>query len=333
MTSKIPGLVLAAVAAAVPATAQPSADPRSELAAFAAALDRAVARVSRPAASFLPASPGSRGYHLKGYGAVFVMASRALPAARQRAREAEAARALDQAARRLEQALERVDSNELRRRMQDSLKVLRETEAELKRTRAPELAPLLEAPPVEDLGLELEIVAEAEALRNHAQLAQSEVDRSLAEIEQRVRAHLAPPLPPAPPPPTPPIPPSAPVPTAPSPERPEAPEPPWSFWFEHEPADGRSPERVIHDVGEAVREVLEAHGPRLRVVRPEEAVVVAVDFTGRSRTFGAGFRDEGARARSERTLVVRVRKRELEARQQGKLGLEELLKRIEFVEY
>jgi hypothetical protein len=290
-----------------------------------------VARVSRPAASFLPASPGSRGYHLKGYGAVFVMASRALPAARQRAREAEAARALDQAARRLEQALERVDSNELRRRMQDSLKALRETEAELRRTRAPARTPLPEEPALEDPGLDLEIVAEAEALRNDAQLAQSEVDRSLAEIERRVRAHLAPPLPPAAP--TPPAPPAAPVPIPPSPERPEAPEPPWSFWFEHEPADGRSPERVIHDVGEAVREVLEAHGPRLRVVRPEEAVVVAVDFTGRSRTFGAGWRDEVARARSERTLVVRVRKRELEARQQGKLGEEELLRRIEFVEY
>lgn len=329
-------LVLAALAAAATARGQEAAGPRSDLETFALALDRAVARVSRPAhGGFLPAaSPGTRGYHLKGYGAVFVVTPRALPAARPRAQEAEAARALEQAARRLEQALSRVDRSELRRRMEETLKALRETEAELRPVRggAPEPGALPEGLtplPGGDPDLELEIMAEAEALRQDAQLAQSEVERSLAAIERQVRGQLAAPAAPLPPAaPAPPAPPATVV----APAPPTAPEPPWSFWFEHEPPDGRSPERVIHDVGAAVSEVLETHGPRLRVVPSEEAVVVAVDFVARPRQLVVGW-DSEARARTERTLVVRVRKRELEARVDGKLAADELRKRIELVEY
>jgi hypothetical protein len=123
------------------------------------------------------------------------------------------------------------------------------------------------------------------------------------------------------------------APAPPAPPQPLSPPqaPPWSFWFEREEFEARAPERVIQDVGEAVTQVLEAHGSRLVVLRPEESVVVAVDFVPRSGRLLVG--PDARRPRAERTLVVRVRKRELEARREGKLAAEELRGLIEYVEY
>ena len=86
-------------------------------------------------------------------------------------------------------------------------------------------------------------------------------------------------------------------------------------------------------MGEAVTQVLESHGPRLVLLRPEENVVVAVDFVPRSGRLLVGLGPEARRPRAARTLVVRVRKQELEARRDGALAPEELRKRIEYVEY
>ena len=53
---------------------------RGDLQAFEAQLDKAVAEVSRPAPGIvLGRSEAARGYHLRGYGAVFVLSPRALP--------------------------------------------------------------------------------------------------------------------------------------------------------------------------------------------------------------------------------------------------------------
>jgi hypothetical protein len=72
----------------------------------------------------------------------------------------------------------------------------------------------------------------------------------------------------------------------------------------------------------------------LRWVKPEEEVVVAVDFVPRSvRSPLLDWTASSAGAHSQRTLVVRVRKRELEACHDGKLQREELRKRIDFVQY
>lgn len=330
------GLALAALASAAPLLAEEAPSPRAELEAFARALDRALGRVSRSAAPvLLPASGDAvRGYHLKGYGAVFVVPARVLPLARTRAQQTEAARALDQAARRLEEVLKRVEDAELRRRVQASLKALRDTEAELRAGAAPAETPLPGEDDLVDLDslLEPELAAQTEAMRRDAERTQDEVDRALAQIERQVRPpppgpRKAPADPEAPEPPQPPQPPQLSQPPA----APQA--PPWTFWFAHEEVEARGPERVIRDVGDAVTQVLETHGPRLGVLRPDDALVVAVDFVPHSGRLMVGFGPEARRLRAERTLVVRVRKRELEARRDGKLAPEELRKRIEYVEY
>jgi len=319
------GLGLAVLSGVAPLGAQPAQGPRGELEAFAAALERALAGVSRPAAPvILPhAAESVRGYHLKGYGAVFVVPARALPPARTRAQQAEAARALDQAARRIEEVLKRVEDGPLRRRVEANLKSLRDTEAELRAKAGPEGAPVADMQDLADFdpALEPELVAHTEAMRLGAERTQDDVDRALTQIERQVR---------------PPAPRKAPAdPDDPARPQPPAPPPmaPWSLWFESEPGDARAPESVVHDVGEAVTQVLETHGPRLVLLGPEESVVVAVDFVPRSGRLLVGLGPEARRPRAERTLVVRVRKRELEARRDGKLAPEELRKHIEYVEY
>jgi hypothetical protein len=323
-------LTVAVVSSAAPLRAQPAPGPRGELELFAGALDRALARVSRPAATALlpPSGDGVRGYHLKGYGAVFVAPARALPPARTRGQQAEAARALDQAIRRMEEALKGVEDGPLRRRMETNLKALRDTEAELRAKAGPESA----LPELQDLAdvdpvLDPQLAAHSEAMRRNAERTQDEVDRAFAQLERQVGMPAPSKAPADPEAPT--------APQAPEPPQPLSPPqaPPWSFWFEREEVEARAPERVIRDVGEAVTQVLEAHGSRLVVLRPEESVVVAVDFVPRSGRLLIGLGPGAPRPRAERTLVVRVRKRELEARREGKLAAEELRRLIEYVEY
>jgi hypothetical protein len=210
--------------------------------------------------------------------------------------------------------------------METNLKALRDTEAELRAKAGPESA-LPEFQDLADLDPVLDPELAAEAMRRNAERAQDEVDRAFAQLERQVgmpapRKAPADPEAPAPPqaqePPQPLSPPQA---------------PPWSFWFQREEVELRAPERVIQDVGEAVTQVLEAHGSRLVVLRPDESVVVAVDFVPRSGRLLMGVGPDARRPRAERTLVVRVRKRELEARREGKLAAEELRKLIEYVEY
>jgi hypothetical protein len=106
------------------------------------------------------------------------------------------------------------------------------------------------------------------------------------------------------------------------------PAPPWSFWFEtDEGGETRTPDEVIASVGEAVTAVLEAHGARLKTLSPDESVIVAVDFLPEGT-----FMVMPRRAPS-RTLVVRVRKKELEDRVTGKMSAEEFRRRIEYVQY
>jgi hypothetical protein len=81
---------------------------------------------------------------------------------------------------------------------------------------------------------------------------------------------------------------------------------------------------VVLEVRSAVTDVLETQGPPLRL-SPDEFVAVVVDFLPRSAF--------ATRTRPTRTLVVRVRKRELDARAAGELASDELRKRIEYSEY
>jgi hypothetical protein len=102
--------------------------------------------------------------------------------------------------------------------------------------------------------------------------------------------------------------------------------PPWKFWFETgTPEEKRSPETVIADVRGAVVDALAAGGMRLAGLAGDERVTVTVDFVP-----GGIF---AAQVRPERTLVVSVRAKDVEARSRGALTPDELRKRVEVTEY
>jgi hypothetical protein len=279
------------------AAAADSVPPRDDLERFEWALDRAVRKVSRPSASpVLGGAEACRGYHLNGYGALFVLAPRAFPVGSRSARKVRPARAV-------------ASPPALPARL----------EADLPKTReAARGASARE----ELLALESQVAAlqrEAEKAREEAELAIEETTR---ELNRRlVSSTLGTPEALGPIPPVP----GAPSETVAPGPLPPPPLPPWRFWFEgEEPEDARTPERLIGEVRSAVTEVLEAQGGRLRLA-PEEFVVVVVDFLPRGAF--------ASRTRPARTLVVRVRKKELEERGAGRLASEELRKRIEYSEY
>lgn len=102
--------------------------------------------------------------------------------------------------------------------------------------------------------------------------------------------------------------------------------PPWSFWFGDEPpTEGRSADRVVEDVRGAVIQVLETRALQVSGLRDEEFVTVAVDFVP-----GGFFQSH---QRPTRTLIVRARQRDLEARAQGRIAGEEWRQRVEVIEY
>ena len=110
---------------------------------------------------------------------------------------------------------------------------------------------------------------------------------------------------------------------------PEMPEPPWKFWFPAETSEEeRSPDRVVEDVRSALIEALDARAGAAGAAvgsRADEFFTVAVDFV--PGDFFASHR------RPSRTLIVRVRRRDLEARASGALAPEEFRDRVEVIEY
>ncbi len=162
-----------------------------------------------------------------------------------------------------------------------------------------------------------------EAERTHAEVERA-IDEMRREIERRRAAELRaagitpPGLPSAP---------VAPLPPAPA-EAPEAPPPPppWAMWLEA--GDGLESEAPAESVVPRMRasliEVLAEHGLLLQGLRPEETIAAAVDFVP-SFPFGG--------SRPEKTLVLRVKKKDLEDRRSGKISPEQLRTRIEVVEY
>lgn len=261
-------------------------------------------------------------------------------------------------------------SPEVRVQMQRSLAVLRQARSEMRRTPpelptpfivpAPEEAGAPASPPgqprqlrLEQLQRELEkqlaeqmrAVQEAgrtdgtgerelaRTMESHAREMQEqmeamrrEVERERAQAEHRLEMFLA----------TPPAPPAAPDPPAaaaaasvpdepPAPEAPMGPAP-WQYWFSiDEPGDGRTGEAVVRDVKAAVTALLEKQGGQMRDLRPEEYVAVAVDFVARPLVVGG--------SRAQKTLVIKVRRGDLDERRAGRLGAEALRQRIEYAEY
>jgi hypothetical protein len=192
--------------------------------------------------------------------------------------------------------------------------------------------------------------AQTDAFRVEAERVQQEAERILQEQLQAwpgFPVPVAAPVPDAPAPPAavavpatpgaPGAPPAAPmapaaaatppkgVPPAVAPPRPPAaPPPPWSVFFEpDDTADAGDADQVVGDVRAAVLGVLETHGPRLARLGPEDSVVVAVDFVPRAVRPG----------QSVRTLVLRVRKKDLDERQAGRLPTEDFARRVQAAEY
>jgi hypothetical protein len=320
------GLAAVAAAAAQPAhpgaTARPkpappasaaknAAVPREGIEALEAQLDRAIDRVSLPRPVALLGRDSARGYRLPGYGIVFVLTPRTLPGP-------------------------------------DGYDVLRpHHRVEFRRVRP--------HPPGEDdagpdaVGaLERQVIVLQQQTEQARRAAEEDMERIVHDV--RVR-HTAPgemqvevrTLDPAPLPPEAPAPAAAPE--APrSPETPRAPEaprvsqppapaeaplpppPPWKFWFDAAVShDTRTPEAVVADVRQVLVEVLESSPGRVSGLGPEEFVTVAVDFEP------AGLFAQ--RARPERTLVVRARVRDLEARAKGAIAADDLRRRVEVIEY
>jgi hypothetical protein len=280
-----------------------------------ATLDRVVRQVSPASASpFFGATEASRAYHLPGYGTLFVIPPRALPRTgklmivRKEGPDGSVVEWTSDSA--PDEAMERATS-ELRNEQQRIEKELEvQTRSRSRRSREKELRAIEE---------------QVEALQREAQRTRQDAERAFERAVREVQLRLGPPDGVAPV--APPVPPAPPAPaTQPAPPAPLPPPPPWRYWFDSENAeDERAPERVVADVKSAVAETLEAQGSRLRFLRPDEFIAVAVAFVPQW-----GF-DGGARP--ETTLIIRVRKKDLDERGAGKIGPEELRKRFEIVEY
>jgi len=344
--------------------AAPPADLRTDLEAVGLALDRAVMQVSRP--SRLVARGGARGYRVEGFGAMFVLAPRALPVPppSPTPEEREIAKALSLAAQELEQRLPRVLSDDVRLQLQQSLRAMRQTEAELRlrenmgrraaglpvqpegmgapaapRTLEQTLQDLerdvqmmqrmqseaVQAVRDDSLGIPPEVRREIEM---HMRIVNQQAEAFAAEAErarQEAERVIWNQLGQQPPA-------TPPTPAAAAPAQPALPPgsapvvlPPWQLW--NDPMDDATPDPqgVIKGVGAAVTAVLEAHGSRLHVLAPQEMVAVAIDFVPASRM--------GIPARTARTLLVRARKADIDQRAAGQISAAEFRKRVELVEY
>jgi hypothetical protein len=333
-------LLLAAgpLAAQTAASAAPAAPVPSDLDDLRAALEGALGRGTHGSVGLLVAlRPAGHAYRLKNYGAFIVLAPRVVPGRHVLVRTI-VDPIVDLA------ALER----EMDSQMAAQAEVLHQMEAAQRDwTRAGE----------EQMRVHLRLVEDqAEAFR-------AEAERAKREAERAVRTRFAPPVPPAPPmppaalaAPAPPAPsaPSAPVvpivsvaPVAPVvsvapaaaveppsdvavPEPPEPPEPPapppWRFWLDTPEApdapEAPDPARVVASVRAALANGLAAYRRPLVSLRPDEFVTVAVDFVS----------NRPLRAVPTRTLMLRLRVRDLQDRQAGRLSASELGQRIEFEE-
>jgi hypothetical protein len=288
------GLIGTTVSAAEEAPSRAKA-VREGIEAIEARLDRAVDKVSLPqAARLVGRIEGTRGYRLPGYGVVFVLTPRSLPSPEKNVFVL-----------RTEGPHHRVLRVETRSHKSDGGSADADHGGEEEEIDALERQVLV-------------LQAETEEARR---AAEEEMDRLVVRV-RTAAAHehetegaagdaAAPPAPPAPP--------SPPEPALPPP-------PPWKFWFGAGiPHDDRTPDAVVADVRAAVIDALAPPGELVPDLGGAEQVTVAIDFVP-----GGLFL---APTRPERTLVLRARVKDLDARSRGSITPEELRRRVEVVEY
>jgi hypothetical protein len=321
-----PLALAAAVAAAppVPKVTAPEPGVRAELDALQATLEAAVGPVSHPAG--FGAGRGGRAYLLRGFGAVVVLAPRALPRG-PRGPQAQEARVRAELARSLEERIAATKDATERRRLEVALRRVRESPTGERRVivRLPPPPHAPHGPQPFDVEV---MVEEAEAFRRAA-------EEAMERAERDVRFQLRVPEP-LPTPPAPPVPVVAPEPPGmpPPPRPPQPPEfaapfpgfpPPGPFFWVVDDGEGDSaaPQAVVADVRRAIARGLRAHRGRLDHLAHDEVVAVAVDFLPRMADRGA----------APRTVVARAKKSDLDAARAGRLDEAGLLARIEFDEY
>jgi hypothetical protein len=159
---------------------------------------------------------------------------------------------------------------------------------------------------------------QAEAFQREAERAREEAERALESIARELRVRIEP----SPPEPASPAPPGATEGRPPSP-----PAPPWRNWFRAGEEDAREADQIVADVKQAVIRVLQERGPELRALKPDEQIAVAVDFSP------GMFFDLANEPRAERSLLVRARKGDLDDRRAGRISPQELLRRMEQLEF
>lgn len=337
--------VVALASTAAPGLAQETINVRADMEALGSALEHAVQKVARPGAWAALQGGTWRGYRLEGYGAMFVLSPRVLPVRMRIARapqEVQLSRAIAEAMRGLEENLKQADSEALRRQIEAALESLRQTQAHLTETERASRAASQEAVRVREvqrlqerqLRRQMdEMQRQLEAFRREAERAREEAEREIAARLAITSAPMTPeaatlPPPAAPPPPAQPAVPSEvapPAPTAPPAAAPPPPAPPWeALWLDREEPAARSGERQAQEVRAAVTATLQERGADLGGLRPEEFVVVAVDFMSRA---------SAASSRPQKTLLVRVRKRALDDVRAGRLSEAAFRKRVEYREY
>lgn len=348
-----PRRVLAATLAAglafpVAAVAQAPPAERSAVERFELVLGAAVSRVSRAQVLPLLGGTGSaRGFSVPGVGIVFVLPTQALPAPRralvvrrgpsgpgsaphderdtaERARlEVESLRqareaALEEAARHGEESAHVAQAEEAHQQARAAARAALASQRDLER----------ELREVEELARAYQ--RDVERMSGQAERALSLLTQALREGRREIRVPLEPVAAAAPPevPPTPPPTSSPPGPPAPTPT--PAPLAPWRYWFEVDDEKTatpvRSPRDPVHAVREVVLDVIEGQGPLLHTLRPDDLIVVAVDFVPPAVAVGAP-------EISSRRLVIKARKRDLDDHRSGRLATVQLRARIEAIEY
>jgi len=157
-----------------------------------------------------------------------------------------------------------------------------------------------------------EMRAQMEAMEREAERARREAERAFEQVRRQIRLRVGDRSAPLPPP-----------------EGDAALPPPWRFWFEvadpGAPPAPVDPGAQLSETREKVTQTLIAHPPVLEGLQPDEFLAVAVDFVSGGLLVPV--------SASERTLMVRVLKKDLDALRGGRIDAAEFRSRVAYDEY
>jgi hypothetical protein len=157
-----------------------------------------------------------------------------------------------------------------------------------------------------------EIAAQMAAMEREAERARREAQRAFEQVRRQIRLRVGDRTAPLP-----------------APDVDPALPPPWRFWFEigepGPPDEPMDPGPLLSEAREKVTGALVAHPPALEGLAPGEFLAVAVDFVSGGLLVPA--------PSPQRTLMVRVRKSDLDALRSGRIDAAEFRTRVAYDEY